>query len=113
MSLTDSSPLQVAKAASTSSRNLAILPTEARNDALTAMHSALREAKDTILTANAKDLKLAMKAAEDGELSQSVLKRLDLGRKGKWEDMLQGILDVRDLEDPGEGFPRSSAKHQG
>lgn len=100
MSLTDSSPLEVAKAASSSSRSLAILPTQARNDALTAIHGALQEAKDTILEANAKDLELATKAAEDGELSQSVLKRLDLGRKGKWEDMLQGILDVRDLEDP-------------
>ena len=68
------------------------------------MHGALQEAKDTILAANAKDLELAAKAAEDGELSQSVLKRLDLGRKGKWEEMLQGILDVRNLEDPGEGF---------
>lgn len=104
MSLTDSSPLEVAKAASISSRNLAILSTEARNDALTAIHGALQETKDIILAANAKDLELATKAAEDGELSQSVLKRLDLGRKGKWEDMLQGILDVRDLEDPGEGF---------
>lgn len=104
MSLTDSSPLEVAKAASTSSRKLAILSTQARNNALTAIYGALQEAKDTILAANAKDLELATKAAEDGELSQSVLKRLDLGRKGKWEDMLQGILDVRDLEDPGEGF---------
>ena len=112
MSLTDSSPLEVAKAASISSRNLAILPTQARNDALTAIHGALQGAKDTILTANAKDLELAAKAAEDGELSQSVLKRLDLGRKGKWEDMLQGILDVRDLEDPGEGFLRRSAKQR-
>ena len=103
MSLTDSSPLDVAKAASISSRSLAILPTQARNDALTAIREALQEAKDSILAANAKDLELATKAAEDGELSQSVLKRLDLGRKGKWEDMLQGILDVRDLEDPGEG----------
>ncbi|KAL9131630.1 MAG: hypothetical protein Q9175_006715, partial [Cornicularia normoerica] len=100
MSLTDSSPLEVAKAASISSRNMAILPTEARNDALTAILGALQEAKGTILAANAKDLELAAKAAEDGELSQSVLKRLDLGTKGKWEDMLQGILDVRDLEDP-------------
>ena len=102
MSLTDSSPLQVAKAASIASQGLAVLPTEARNDALTAMHGALQQAKDTILAANAKDLELATKAAENGELSQSVLKRLDLGKKGKWEDMLQGILDVRDLEDPGE-----------
>lgn len=100
MSLTDSSPLEVAKAASISSQNLAILPTQARNDALTAIHGALQEAKDSILAANAQDVELATKAAEDGELSQSVLKRLDLGRKGKWEDMLQGILDVRDLDDP-------------
>lgn len=102
MSVTDSSPLDVAKAASLSSRSLAILPTKARNDALTAIHGALQIAKDSILAANAKDLELATKAAEDGELSQSVIKRLDLGRKGKWEDMLQGILDVRDLADPGK-----------
>lgn len=100
MSLTNSSPLEVAKAASISSRSLAVLPTHARNDALTAIHSALREAKGAILAANAKDLELATKAAENGELSQSVLKRLDLRRRGKWEDMLQGILDVRDIEDP-------------
>ena len=102
MSLSNSSPLEVAKAASISSRSLATLPTEARNDALTAIHSALSKSKDAILAANAKDLELATKAAEDGQLSQSVLKRLDLGRKGKWDDMLQGILEVRDLGDPGE-----------
>lgn len=100
MSLTDCSPLEVAKAASLASRNLAILPTKARNDALTAIHDALQASKETILAANAKDLTQATKAAEDGELSQSVLKRLDLGRKGKWEDMLKGILDVRQLDDP-------------
>ena len=113
MSLTDSSPLEIAKVASISSRNLAILPTQARNDALTAIYKALQEAKDTILAANARDLELATKAAEDGELSQSVLKRLDLGRKGKWEDMLQGILDVRELEDPGKGFLQRSARYEG
>ncbi len=102
MSLTDSSPLEVAKAASKASRSLAILPSEARNDALTAIHGALQDARELILAANRSDLELATRAAEDGELSQSVLKRLDLGRKGKWEDMLQGILDVRDLDDPGK-----------
>jgi len=102
MSLTNSSPLQVAKAASIASRSLAILPSDARNDALTAIHGALQDAKEQILAANMNDLELANKAAEDGELSQSVLKRLDLGRKGKWEDMLHGILNVRDLHDPGK-----------
>ncbi|KAL8798855.1 MAG: hypothetical protein Q9182_006333 [Xanthomendoza sp. 2 TL-2023] len=100
MSLTDSSPAQIAKAASVASRSLAILPSTDRDNALNAIHQSLEQAKTTILSANAKDLHLASKAAADGQLSQSVLKRLDLSRPGKWEDMLQGILDVRDLEDP-------------
>ena len=104
MSLTESSPLEVARDASTASRSLATLPCKARNDALTLIHDALQKAKESILAANAKDLELAITAAKNGELSQSVLKRLDLGRKGKWEDMLQGILDVRDLDDPGKCF---------
>ena len=104
MSVTDSSPLEIAKAASISSRALAILPTSARNDALTAIHAALSSERATILAANAEDLRIAAKAAEDGELSQSVLKRLDLGRPGKYDDMLKGILDVRALEDPSRFF---------
>lgn len=43
---------------------------------------------------------LAKQASESGKLSQSVLKRLDLSRPGKFDDMLQGILDVRELDDP-------------
>lgn len=102
MSVTASSPLEVAKAASISSRSLAVLSAQARNDALTSIHRALASSKDTIMAANARDVDLATKAAADGSLSQSILKRLDLSRKGKWEDMLRGILDVRDLEDPSE-----------
>ncbi|KZF20121.1 glutamate-5-semialdehyde dehydrogenase [Xylona heveae TC161] len=100
MSLTNATPLEVAQAASLSSRTLAVLPNDARNEALTSIHKALSDAKEEILAANARDLETANKAVLNGELSQSVLKRLDLGRKGKWEDMLKGILDVRDLEDP-------------
>ncbi|KAI9805266.1 MAG: hypothetical protein M1833_005719 [Piccolia ochrophora] len=100
MSLTNSAPVDVAKSASLSARSLSVLPTNARNDALTAMHDALAAAKSDILAANARDLESATKLAQDGGLSHSVLKRLDLGRPGKWEDMLRGILDVRELEDP-------------
>ncbi|KAF2835666.1 gamma-glutamyl phosphate reductase GPR [Patellaria atrata CBS 101060] len=100
MSLTNADPLEAAKAARLGSRKLAILPTEDRNAALTAIHAALAEAKDEILAANARDLASATKAAESGVLSQSLVKRLDLGKKGKYEDMLQGILDVRRLPDP-------------
>lgn len=101
MSLTNALPADAAKAAKSASHTLATLPTSARNDALTAIHTALSQAKDEILTANARDLAVAKKAAEDGELSLSIISRLDLGKKGKWEDMLKGILDVRELEDPG------------
>lgn len=101
MSLTNESPEQAARAAKISSRTLATLPTGARNAALDAIHDALAAARDDILVANAKDLKLAQKSAANGELSPSILKRLDLSRKGKFDDMLQGIKDVRELEDPG------------
>ena len=100
MSLTNASPLDAAKAAKSASHVLATLSADARNDALTAIHSALTAARDDILAANARDLELARQAAADGKLSQSLVSRLDLGKKGKWEDMLKGILDVRDLEDP-------------
>ncbi len=100
MSLTNATPLEVAQAARLGSRKLAVLSTEDRNAALTAIHKALADGKDQVLTANAKDLEAANKAAASGTLSQSLVKRLDLGKKGKYEDMLQGILDVPELEDP-------------
>ncbi|KAK3656191.1 glutamate-5-semialdehyde dehydrogenase [Elasticomyces elasticus] len=100
MSLTNASPEQVARAAKISSRTLATLPTSARNAALDAIHDALAEARDEILAANARDLELAKKSAANGELSASILKRLDLSRKGKFDDMLQGIKNVLELEDP-------------
>lgn len=100
MSLTNASPVDAAQSAKSASHILATLPASARNDALTAIHSGLAAARDEILAANARDLELARQAAKSGELSQSLVARLDLNKKGKWEDMLKGILDVRDLEDP-------------
>lgn len=104
MSLTNASPVDAAQSAKSASHILATLPASARNDALTAIHSGLAAARDEILAANARDLELARQAAKSGELSQSLVARLDLNKKGKWEDMLKGILDVRDLEDPGESL---------
>lgn len=100
MSLTESSPVEAARLASIASRELATLSSSARNDALTALHASLLNAKGSILEANARDVEQATAAAANGELSQSVLKRLDLGKPGKFDDMLKGVLDVRDLEDP-------------
>lgn len=102
MSLTDSAAVDVARCASLASRQLAILPNAARNEALTALHAALDKNRATILTANAKDVEAATRDADSGGLNHSVLKRLDLSRPGKYDDMLEGILSVRDLDDPGE-----------
>ncbi|KAK5957857.1 glutamate-5-semialdehyde dehydrogenase [Knufia fluminis] len=100
MSLTSSTPSDSARSASLAARSLAVLPVHSRNNALTAIHGALLSAKPTILDANAKDMSLATTASKDGSLSASLVKRLDLSRPGKYEDMLQGILDVRGLPDP-------------
>ena len=100
MSLSNALPADAAQVAKSASHILAALSSAARNDALTAIHSALSASKEEILAANARDLTLARKAAQDGELSLSIVSRLDLGKPGKWEDMLKGILDVRELEDP-------------
>lgn len=102
MSLTNALPADAAKEAKTASHVLATLPAPDRNDALTSIHAALSASKHEILAANARDLELATKEAENGKLSLSIVSRLDLGKPGKFEDMLKGILDVRDLEDPGE-----------
>ena len=101
MSLTNASPEEAARAAKLSSRTLATLPAQSRNKALDVIHDALAAARDDILAANVRDLELAKQSAANGELSPSILKRLDLSRKGKFDDMLQGIKDVRGLEDPG------------
>ena len=100
MSLTEVTPELAARAASLSARALACLSVLARDAALTSIHDALSEARSAVLEANAKDMVLASKASANGSLSQAVLKRLDLSRSGKYDDMLQGILDVRGLPDP-------------
>ncbi|OAX83812.1 glutamate-5-semialdehyde dehydrogenase [Emergomyces africanus] len=96
MSLTEASPVEAARIASESSRQLATLSGSARNEALDLMYAALSKQKDAILQANARDVE----AATSGKQSKSLIKRLDLSTPGKYEDMLKGILDVRELEDP-------------
>lgn len=102
MSLSNALPADAAKAAKSASHRLATLSAASRNDALATIHGALISAKDDILAANTRDLIAARRAVDKGELSTSIVSRLDLGKKGKWEDMLKGILDVCQLEDPGQ-----------
>lgn len=110
MSLTNASPEDAGQAARLASRKLAVLPVEARNAALDAVHDALLAAKAEVLEANQRDLLVADQAVVEGTLSQSIVKRLDLARPGKYDDMLQGILDVKSLPDPRRRTANTSSK---
>lgn len=65
-----------------------------------AIYDALSSSKEAILKANAVDLEKAKQSTQNGELNPSIYKRLDLSRPGKFDDMLQGIRDVKGLHDP-------------
>ncbi|KAK6339744.1 hypothetical protein TWF718_009138 [Orbilia javanica] len=101
MSGTTSLPAaEIAKTARQASFTIKSLPGSDRDLALDAIYDALLAFKDDILAANARDMEAAAGLVAEGKLSQSLVKRLDLSRPGKYEDMLQGIKDVRGLEDP-------------
>ncbi|KAM0751337.1 gamma-glutamyl phosphate reductase [Meredithblackwellia eburnea MCA 4105] len=78
-----------------------LLDSSERHNALVALRKALTESKDEILAANALDIKAAKEQVEAGKMSSSLLKRLDLlSSADKYDSMLQGIVDVDQLEDP-------------
>ena len=93
-------PTEVAQTASLASHVLKAVAGSERNDALTAIHTHLKANRDAILEANKKDMDAARTQVNAGKLSTSLLNRLDLSKPGKWEDMLDGILQVSALPDP-------------
>ncbi|EGW31823.1 gamma-glutamyl phosphate reductase [Spathaspora passalidarum NRRL Y-27907] len=86
----------IAKAANLAFSSLKTLSNTQRSTALQKIHDALAAHKDQVLEAN----KLDMDAAIEHKFSSSLIKRLDLSSPGKYDGMLQGILDVANLEDP-------------
>jgi glutamate-5-semialdehyde dehydrogenase len=104
--MTDSSELTTNKAillaaqAKQASLVLGAVSLSARNQALQTIHSHLRDHKSDILAANQLDMTSASELVAQGKLQASMVKRLDLAREGKFESMLQGILDIMDLPDP-------------
>ncbi|KAF3934866.1 hypothetical protein ABW19_dt0202907 [Dactylella cylindrospora] len=100
MSQTSSPAADIAKTARQASFTIKSLPGADRDLALDAIYDALLAYKSEILAANAKDMVAASVLVGEGKLSRSLVKRLDLSRPGKYDDMLQGIKDVRSLEDP-------------
>ncbi len=86
--------IQLAKNAKSASKKLAVLSTDIKNKALLAIAEAIEFNKTKIFEANTIDLELAK-----DNIPQSVYNRLKLD-ENKMRDMIQGIVDVYELEDP-------------
>lgn len=85
----------VGKNARQASYQLAKASTAQKNNALTAIHTALSDAKADILEANAQD----MQNAKDKNLDTALLDRLEL-TESRFQSMLDGLKDVVALPDP-------------
>ena len=78
---------------------LAALDTSVKDAALKAMAEALDRNRERILGANKKDMSSAEEAEKKGELSYSLVKRLQV-TDAKIDGMIDGIKDIISLEDP-------------
>lgn len=91
--------LEIAKKAKAASKKAATLSEKIKNKALLNIAENIKNNKDKIFEANKKDLEEAEPLVKSGELSQSVFNRLKLD-ENKMRDMIQGIIDISNLEDP-------------
>ena len=91
--------LEIATKAKNASKKVATLSTDIKNKALLNIANNLKANQDKIFEANKMDLELARPLVEKGELSQSVFNRLKLD-ENKMRDMIQGIIDISNLDDP-------------
>ncbi len=89
----------MAQNAKLASYTLASLDTLTKNNALEAIANKIEQNKLQILQENAKDLEEAKKLLENNEITKSTYNRLKLD-ENKMRDMIQGIKDVKRLEDP-------------
>lgn len=91
--------IELAKRAKNASKKIAVLPTGLKNIALLNIAKNLKNNLEKIFEANKKDLDAAKILVDSGELKQSVFNRLKLD-ENKMRDMIQGIIDISNLEDP-------------
>lgn len=89
----------MAQNAKLASYTLSSIDTCTKDNALLAIADKIEENKLLILQENARDLAEAKKLLETGEINQSTFNRLKLD-ENKMRDMIQGIRDVKKLEDP-------------
>lgn len=89
----------ITKSAKKASYRLASLSTKTKNKALEEIAKAFEKQKDRILEANKKDIEEAQKLVDAGKMSKSLLGRLKFD-ENKLHDVIHGIYDVIELEDP-------------
>jgi len=89
----------MAQNAKLASYTLSALKTETKDNALQVIAEKLEQNKDIILQENKKDLLDAQVLLEQNEITQSTFNRLKLD-ENKMRDMIQGIKDVKRLDDP-------------
>ena len=77
-----------------------LLPSSIRETALKIIADELEKNRDSILSANQQDIRDAQREVDAGRMSKPMLSRLDLGKAGKWDQMVKGVTDVAKLPDP-------------
>lgn len=91
--------IQIAKSAKEASLKISGLDTKIKNQALSAIASAIELHKNEIFEANKTDLENALPLVNEGKISKSTFNRLKLD-ENKMRDMIQGVRDISNLEDP-------------
>ena len=97
--MADDKFIEIAQNAKNAAKKLAVLPAEIKNKALMAIAEAMDFNIKKIMDANAYDLQEANLMLDRGEISESVFNRLKLDDY-KFRDMIKGIVDVCELDDP-------------
>ena len=90
---------EIASLAKVASKKMAFISSDIKNKALLNIAEALDLRREEVFSANKLDLEQAKLLLERGEISLSVYNRLKLD-ENKMRDMIQGIIDVYNLEDP-------------
>ncbi|OMH82204.1 Gamma-glutamyl phosphate reductase [Zancudomyces culisetae] len=93
---------EIARRARDAANVLQCTTSEHKTATLKNIYKILKDNKNKIFEENEKDLAEAQRRVDQGELSASLFKRLDIKGKdgGKFEEMLSGIKEVENLEDP-------------
>ena len=91
--------VEIAKRAKAASKKIATLPSKIKNKALLNIAENIKKHSEAIFDANKKDLAEALPMVESGELTKSTYNRLKLD-ENKMRDMIQGIIDISNLQDP-------------